>query len=125
MAPRTDLTWAELNTIEKSNFIQYGGDGSTSMRPDAIFIDVSELTGIFGEELGLGQVGVVKALARLLEVARKAQEKSNEGKPTGERMAAFPAPAIGTPTGGFVPVTRSIASRYELSSATSIVATTA
>ena len=123
MAAPTDLTWAQLNGVITDN------NGSpltfiTSTEPDAegfsvIGVDLSALVGY--PITSMQNKGVIKALARLLEIARAAQEKLNEGKPAGEKLAALPAPTVGPTINGYAPVTRSLASRHELSTTTSIV----
>lgn len=127
MAAPTDLSWQHLNGAlldahgSPLNFVFIG-------EPDAegfseVKIDLSSLTGY---PITNGQSkGVIKALSRLLEAARNAQEKLNEGKPAGERLAAFPPPTTGATANGTVPITRSIASRAVLSSVTQIDGATA
>lgn len=127
MPAPTDLSWGQLNGVIPNN------DGTfltfvTFTEPDAegvsnVSINLSVLTGY--SITSSQSKGVIKALTRLLEAARLAQEKLNEGKPVGERLAAFPAPTIGNQTNGQVPFERRIVSRVELASATSIIGATA
>lgn len=115
MPALTDLTWQQLNDIFENPLIAQvaGGESTTNL--------MLNLTILSPEFITTDQTGVVKALAKLLEIARKAQEKLNEGKPAGEKLAAFPAPTVGATINGYAPVTRSLASRHELSTTTSIV----
>jgi hypothetical protein len=119
MAAPTDLTWQQLNDVFGYPIVAQipAGESTTNL--------MLNLTILSPEFLTTDQGGVVKALMKLLELARKAQEKLNEGKPSGEKLAAFPAPTIGNQASGQVPIERRIASRIELSSATSIVGVTA
>lgn len=126
MPAPTDLTWAQLARATDTVFIQqmnFSPD-PTAPNPDLRFIiDIGELTGKSVRDINDG--GVVLVLSRLLDIARKAQEKLNEGKLAGERLVAFPTPTTGAAANGFVPVTRSIASRADLGSVTSIIGATA
>lgn len=119
MAAPTDLTWQQLNDIFEYPLIAQVDAGESTTN---LMLNLSILSPEF---VATNQAGVIKALAKLLEIARKAQEKLNEGKPAGEKLAAFPAPTIGGQANGYVPVTRAIASRADLSSVTSIVGATA
>lgn len=123
MAAVTDLTWTQLNSALKqvlgvSSDIIYLVQGEESH----LAVDFPLLA---GGANSMNSEGVIKAFSILLEAARRAQETANTGKATGERLSAFPAPVNGTPANNFVPVTRSMTARADLSSATKIVGTNA
>lgn len=125
MPAKTDLSWGELNTIVGENiaFFFPRTDTSSTVATERLYLDMTALTGESVSDIT--QQGVIKGLSKLLDIARKAQEKANEGRPAGERLAAFPTPTAGNTANGFVPITRSISARHELASATNIVGTTA
>lgn len=116
----TDLTFQQLNDSLKKI------TGSTTdliqVDPDGGMLTL-QLTPLTNNSRGSTASGVIKALSMLLDAARDAQETANTGKTTGERLAAFPTPTTGTPANGQVPITRSLAARALLSSATQIVGT--
>lgn len=124
----TDLTWGDLNqglkklVGEDGNFVAIITPEATfGSRKLAIFID--DL--IPGAEADLSKVGVIKLLTMLLDAARLQQETLNQGKAAGEKLVAFPPPTFGSAVNGQAPVTRQIAARVVLSSATQIVGTNA
>lgn len=125
MAAPTDLTWQQLNDA-------FGQTIIAQLRPNEEGESVENVLAIKIPVLLNDQQintsdsqGVIKALAKLIEIARIAQETLNTGKPAGERLVAFPAPVVGGASNGSVPITRSIASRAVLSSVTQIDGATA
>lgn len=126
MAPVTDLTWQQLAVASNGNWFGQFNISPITEGPQDLrwFLDIGAVLGET-QLKDLNSPGVIKALTRLLDAARIAQEKANEGKVAGERLTAFPAPTTGAPANGAVPITRTIAARALLSSATQIVGTNA
>lgn len=125
----TDLTWLDLNQglrkitgANDNNFVLL-------ITPDTTFVNrklvicVDDL--IPGAAADLAGIGVIKLLTILLDAARLQQETLNQGKATGEKLTAFPAPTFGTLSNGFAPITRTLTSRAVLSSATQVIGTNA
>ena len=120
MAAVTDLSWEQLKTAA----VAAGKpDSAIAVVGGKVVIDVGAING--DAVAVLGNAGVVKFCAKLLDICAKAQATANEGQPGGERLAAFASPSVGNSTGGFVPVSRAVATRHELSSATTILGTVA
>ena len=124
----TDLSWGDLNqglkrlVGEDGNFVGIiTPDATFTNRKLAIFID--DL--LPNAALDLNGTGVIKLLTMLLDAARLQQETLNQGKATGEKLTAFPAPTFGVLTNGFAPITRTVTARAVLSSATQVVGTNA
>lgn len=120
MAVITDLTWQQLSdnlpagTIE----LQPAAAGPPAV-PAQIKINVSKLVNSSIDAMTAQQV--VKSLAVLLTAGFNAQTAANQGQVAGERLAAFPPVGVGGIAGGYVPMTRSVTSRHELSSAVNII----
>lgn len=111
MAAITDLTWQQvLDKLPASSIVLTGGK---------VLIDVGAVANLTAD--ALTDAGVIKFVATLMGAAYAAQQTANEGQTTGERLAAFGAPANGAINSGYVPITRSFVSRSELASATNIV----
>ena len=126
MAAITDLTWQQLADAlgtMGANPISISGTPNASV----ITLSISTLvTGTYksdGTEQPIGETGVIRALTKLLDAARIAQEAVNTGKVAGEKLSAFPAPTFGTLANGYAPITRTLTARAVLSSATQIVGT--
>lgn len=126
MAAITDLTWTQLNVALKEL------TGTSSADPNLITTDAYGIPtsinitkvvgGITGSPADPSSVtGVIKFLNRLHDACRMAQESVNQGKAAGEKLSAFGAPTSATPKGNLVPITRTIVSQADLSTATKIV----
>lgn len=118
----TDLTFTQLNTAlnqilgtTANNYIELTNDETGNL----VRLNLTALA----QADSLNDEGVIKVFSILLEAARKAQETANTGKTTGEKLSAFPAPTNGAPANNFVPVTRTMTARHDLTSATKIVGT--
>lgn len=116
----TDLTWQQLD----SAFEQLGV--ATPLIVDSYGnvsgINIAQILGSTVPVPTTG-TGIIKLMQKLLEACRIAQEAANTGQPAGERLAAFPLPVTGAAANGLVPVTRSVAGRVDISSATVIIGT--
>lgn len=116
MAAITDLTWEQL----KAAMVTNGIDATAiAVVGGKVLIDAGLVIGSTAD--ALTDAGVVKFVGKILENAAKAQTTANEGQTAGERLSAIGAQVTGTPAAGFVPVTRSVNLRYELSSVANIV----
>ena len=87
--------------------------------PGTLSINLTALLGASTDVLT--DVGVVKALSLMLEAGYKAQLLVNTAQVVGERLAAFNVPTSGGTVNGFVPTSRSLTSRAEVSTAVNIV----
>lgn len=111
MAAITDLTWQQwLDQLPANSIVLSSGK---------IMIDVGVVAGATTD--ALTDVGVIKFLANGLNGAFKAQVEANVGQATGERLAAFTAPATGSVANGYALVTRTFTSRSELASAINVI----
>ncbi len=118
----TDLTWAQIN--EAFSRQNPGVDViPTTLINGKLYLDLS----LFSESqvTDTTQDGVIKTLTKLWDLARAAQENANTGRAVGEKLVAFPPPTFGAATNGQAPITRQIAARVVLNSATQIVGTNA
>lgn len=126
----TDLTWTQLNnalkqlTGENSNLITVDGYGV------ATAIDVVKVIGGFNVDPQTNDgmsttTGVLKFVTRLHDACRIAQETANKDKAIGEKLTAFGAATAATPRGNLVPITRSLTSQADLSTAIKVVGTNA
>lgn len=121
MAAITDLTWQQISDELPPGAIQIsptglppGEAGSTE-----VVINIGQL--IAAPTNDITDVGVVKALALLLDAALNAQANANAGQLSGERLIAFPAVTVGNITNGYVSMTRSVVARHQLITATNII----
>lgn len=120
----TDLTWAQLNEAFKVVL----GTNTDTITVDSYGTPTEiNINGIVGSypALGSDKAGVLKFLTRLYDACLVAQDTANTGKAVGEKLTAFRAATSTAPVGTFVPVTRTIAARHDLSSSTKIVGTNA
>lgn len=119
MATITDLTWEGFATAlaeivgDSQVVIQSSNDGVQAIDIKLLIGEIEEISPIDG--------GVVKAIDRLLEACYVAQERANDNMPDEERLASFVAPIESTPIDGYVPITRTMVSRADLSSVTRII----
>lgn len=131
MPAPTDLTWQQLQDafanahpgVDVECLQLQPVDSNNPNGAKTLSLNITAITNMTVQDFS--DAGVVKSLIMLLELARAAQEKLNEGKLAGERLAAFPAATLGAQANGFVPISRTISARYELASAVRIVAVTA
>lgn len=121
----TDLTWTQLNTAlqqllgTNNSLINTTENGVTT-----ISLHINPI--ISGTEIsGLSTSGVIKFMTRLHDACRIAQETANQGKATGERLTAFGAATAAAPRGALVPISRTMITQADLSTATKIVGTNA
>lgn len=121
MAAVTDLTWTQLNIALKQVLGVTDPSINVISNIEGEATDLS-ITSLIGNNIYV-EGGVIKAMSILLEACRRAQETANTGKTTGERLNAFPAPTNGAPANNFVPVTRAMTARADLTTATRIVGT--
>ena len=111
MASLTDLTLAQVEAQLPA--------GSITIAAGKATLDLSLAS---GQPLdAMTDVGVVKLLARLHQACYDAQQEANTNQIAGERLAAFGAPVNGGTINGYVPTTRALITRSELSSATNVV----
>lgn len=125
MAAVTDLSWSQLSSginsamaiaIQNATYTENSnGSGTVTFT----FQDMTNVKPYFDNPSS----GVIKVISGVVASARVAQEQANQGKATGEKLNAFPAPTTGTPSNGQVPINYTIAAKALLSSATQIVGT--
>lgn len=122
----TDLTWSQLNIALKQ---LTGSSLNSIITVDAYGIptNINILEAVGGISPDLAQpeatVGVIKFITRLYDACKIAQDMANQGKTTGEKLNAFGVATAAAPKGTLVPITRTIVSQADLSSATKIVGT--
>lgn len=126
MAAVTDLSWAQLASgmfSAMSIAIQNATYTENSNGSGTVTFTIQDMTNVkpYFENTSSG---VIKAISGIVASARVAQDQANQGKGTGEKLNAFPAPTVGTPVNGQVPINYTIAAKALLSSATQIVGTT-
>lgn len=127
MAAVTDLSWAQLAegmsqvmgiTIGVATYSENPNNSGSGTVTFAVQ-DLRNVKSYFQNPSS----GVIKAIFGIIAAARVAQDSVNQGKATGEKLNAFPAPTTGTPSNGQVPITYTIAAKALLSSATQVVGT--
>ena len=119
MAAITDLTFDQLEaqTPEGTDVFFVGEDTNGDI---GVLISLTALTGDPVEDLT--SEGVVKVVAKLLEVCRKAQAAVNTNQTFGEQLAAFPpASTSGEISDGALEIVEQIRSKIIVASATQIV----
>lgn len=126
MAAITDLTWQQL----KEGFTELGlGDlldlvkvSDATQTAPALYRLSFDLNKIQNwENIKLVDEGVIWFVSKLLDACKKAQDRANQNQAAGERLNAFPTPTITAAANGYVPVTRAVVGRHNLSSSGQII----
>ena len=111
MAALTDLTLAQLEAQLPA--------GSITIVAGKAMLDL----GLTSDQVldAMTDTGVTKLAARFHQACYDAQQEANTNQIAGERLAAFGAPVNGATVNGYVPTTRALITRSELSSAVNVV----
>lgn len=121
----TDLTWQQL----RDGFIAIGLSqvvNRTRLNPEnetpGIYNLILDLTKVPGwEDINLADEGVIWFASRFLDACKEAQNLANQNQAVGERLNAFPNAVVANSINGFVPVTRTVVGRHDLSSSNRII----
>lgn len=111
MAALTDLTLAQLEAQLPL--------GSITVVAGKATLDLGLASGQVLD--AMTDAGVIKLFAKLHQGCYDAQQEANTNQIAGERLAAFRPPVNGDTVNGYVPTTRALITRSELSSATNVV----
>lgn len=123
----TDLTWRQLDDALKQltgatiDIIRLDNSGAVSG------IDIAKVLSSTSTQIDandpMSTTGVIKFITRLYDACKLAQETANQNKATGEKLSAFGVATAAAPKGTLVPITRTMTTQADLSSATRIVGT--
>lgn len=114
-----DLAWGLVKVAANGGVIV---SASVANGPEELVVRLRDLVG--GEVLTLQSEGVVKAVARLLEICLDAQTDLNSTRQAGDKLRSFRLAGSGTPAGGFVPITYTFTAQYQLTSTPEITGVT-
>lgn len=114
----TDLTWSQINDALKQVLKTNADLVTVDSNGNPTSVNIGAITGGSSNNFS-----VIKFMNVIHDAGIIAQASANTGKPAGERLNSFSNPVNAAPVNNFVQTTRTIVSRVDLRSATSIVGT--